>query len=100
MTRIRKVRGQNIDIGLDSIDVIAIQVRTPVRTGNLRDNFNLDQGRAVNSTYYGDWVERGTSRFHGRFMTARAIPEIAERLVKKVGRQLDEVKLLDLPKRR
>lgn len=101
MSRIRKVRGQNIDIALETIDVVAIRIRTPVKTGLLRDNFHVDsRGRIVNPTFYGDWIERGTSSIAPRFMTAKAIPEIARRLERKVGKQIDEAKLLDLPKKR
>ena len=101
MPRIRKFRGQDIDIALESVDIVSIRIRTPKVTGNLQDGFYIDsKGRAVNEVYYGDYVERGTTLMAPRFMVARAIPEIADRMIRKVGKQLDEIKLLDLPKKR
>ena len=101
MPRIRKFRGQDIDIALEQVDVVCIQDKTPVVTGDLKKGFKLDSaGRIVNEVYYGDYVERGTTKMGPRFMVARAIPEIADRMIRKVGKQLDEIKLLDLPKKR
>lgn len=104
MSRIRKVRGQNIDIALEEADIISINhenTPTPVKTGNLRDNFRIDsRGRVVNPTSYGDMIERGTAKIRPYFMVATSIPTIARRLERKVGKQIDEAKLLDLPKKR
>lgn len=99
--KIVKFLGQDIDIGLTISDVSLIQspLRTPVRTGNLRDSFVLINGEIKNDAFYGEWVELGTTRFVGRYMIAKSIPEIAGKLQRRVVNQLDKIKLFDLPKR-
>ena len=97
--RNKKIMGQYIDIDFDELDITTIRVRTPVVTGMLVGNFRLENGSIVNETLYGDYVERGTSKMAPRFMVARSIPSIANRLIQKFMKQLDKAKLLDLPKR-
>lgn len=99
MPRIRKIRGQPIDMDLIDLDVTTIRVRTPVVTGNLQNNFSIVDGEIVNPTHYGAFVERGTSKMAPRFMVFRSIPTIARRLVHRVVDQLNRAKLFDLPKR-
>lgn len=99
--RVRKFRGQDIDISLEMVDVFTIQAITPVDTGELRDGFFVDRdGTIKNFTFYGDWVEKGTSKMRGRWMVARSIPQIGQRMARKVGDQIDRAKIFDLPKRR
>ncbi len=105
MPRIRKIRGQDIDISLNKGDIDKIIPRTPEKTGKLKGGFTIDNsGRIVNPVFYGDWQERGFihhvsgKRIPGKFMVFDSIPEIAERFEKRVADQLDAVQLLDLPK--
>jgi hypothetical protein len=83
--------GEKINLDFDDLDITTIRVRTPVVTGFLQRNFVLENGHIVNETLYGDYVERGTSKMAPRFMVARSIPFIANRLARRVGEQLMRV---------
>ena len=109
MPRLARIRGNNIDIGLTDSDISIIRdspgpysggLRTPHVTGRLRGGFVVDDGMIVNSVPYAHWVERGNSRFSGRFMVSISITEIAMRLVERIKGQLERADLLDLPRRR
>lgn len=106
--RIRRIRGARIDIALTEADLAVLKAVTPVSVGPttyyngyLRDHMTLyADGSIKTRTFYGGWVEQGCAKFAGRFFVARSIPRIAMSLKDRVARQLDEAKLLNLPKKR
>ena len=92
-----RIRGQELDISFDDGDLHIIRARTPVLTGLLVSRFVVDgEGRIVNDTPYGDIQERGNSKYEARFMVAKSIPEIGDRLVQRVLDKLDKIRLLNL----
>jgi len=86
-----------IDIELDIIDVDTIKLKTPVKTGKLRDGWRVDDGDIVNEVDYADKVENGTVETPGHFMAERSVPQMEDRMQDKVQRQLDEPGVLELP---
>ena len=83
-----------IDVGANIVDVDLIRAKTPVKTGRLREGFRLDDGDIVNEVEYVNVVEYGTATRPGVYMIARSIPEIADRIMKRVNDQLRGKKLL------
>lgn len=95
-----KVRVGNkiIDIELDIIDVSIIRTKTPVKTGALRDNFDIDiDGNIINLLDYAPLVEFGTDDRPGAFMATRSLDEIGERLAKRIAEQINQPGLIVLP---
>lgn len=100
MPETKTIRGERIDISLKPEDVVTITQpgRTPVKTGNLRDRFVIEDGEVRNDAFYAEWIERGTTRIRAHLMVEISIPEIADRFVRRVGQQLIDADLLDLPR--
>ena len=83
----------------DAISIL--RKNTPVDTGLLRSNWgaipktgrNFAQLTLYNNTYYAGYVESGTRRMRGRFMTRRSLPQIQvafrENLQKEVSNELE-----------
>ena len=93
-----KVGNITLKVAFDVIDIDIIQLKTPVRSGALRDGFIIDvEGAIVNNVDYASFVEFGTVNMAGRFMVTQSLPEIGERLAKKLAEQLDTPKLITLP---
>lgn len=93
-----KVGDLVIEVALDAIDVSVIRAKTPVRTGNLRDGFDIDlDGNITNLVDYADEVEYGTVNRPGAFMVERSLPEIEERLVERIAEQIDRPGIIKLP---
>lgn len=70
-----------------------IQSLTPVRSGDLQAGWQTDKSTIYNEVPYCRYVDEGTSRMEGRFMTQRSIPQIEAYYVgaiqKQVRRQLE-----------
>lgn len=93
-----KVGNKTVKVEFDALDVNIIRLKTPVDTGRLRDGFVLTiDGDIINEVEYAGYVEQGTVNMPGVFMVERSLPEIAERLAKRVAEQIDEPGLIVLP---
>jgi len=97
MTKV-KVGDIFVDVAFDILDVQIIQLKTPVKTGQLRDGFKLDlSGNILNNVDYADKVEFGTIDRPGAFMVHRSIPEMQGRLAKRLAERIDTPGLVILP---
>lgn len=65
-----------------------IRSLTPVRSGQLERGWQSDKQSIYNEVEYCPYVDQGTSRFEGRFMTQRSIPQIAEYYVDAIQTQV------------
>ncbi len=92
---IKLVGKRTVNVTFDAIDVAVIKLKTPVKTGLLRDSFTLDGDAIVNPVDYADEVEYGTMNTPGAFMIERSLKEIGERLAKRVADQIDGPGLID-----
>lgn len=61
--------------------VDAIGSRTPVRTGNLKNNIDSDSTSIFDDAPYAGFVEGGTVYFEGRFMLENSLGEIEEEFI-------------------
>lgn len=79
-----------VNLTFDAIDVDIVQSDTPVVTGNLRDHFQVEFGTGdiINPVEYADEVEFGTVDRPGRFMATQNLPELGERMVERIEKQL------------
>ena len=90
-----KIGDAEIEVSMHAADVQTIRGRTPVKTGALRDGFQLTiEGAIINEIKYVLDVEFGTSTQPGRFMIEQSLPEIIERAEKKAIEQIQTQKLL------
>lgn len=97
MTR-KKVGRHTVDISLDSLDVATVRAKTPVKTGRLRDGWEVDaEGNLVNEVEYAAEVEFGTVNTPGRFMAEQSLPEMGQRLAKRIAEQINRPGILILP---
>ena len=93
-----KIGNKEVDVAFDTIDIDIIRSKTPVQTGNLRDNFTLTiDGEIENPVDYADEVEFGTTSKPGVFMVERSLDEIGERLAERMADQINQPGLIKLP---
>jgi hypothetical protein len=94
----RRVGKHIVDVSLDSLDVATVRAKTPVKTGRLRDGWHIDaDGQVSNEVEYATEIEFGTVSRPGAFMAERSVPEIAQRLAKRIAEQIDRPGLIVLP---
>jgi len=85
-----------VDASFQAGDVSIIQVKTPVKTGNLRQGFDIDiNGDISNDVEYADEIEFGTTTRPGRFMVQQSLQEIGERLIDRIVEQISNKMILD-----
>jgi hypothetical protein len=71
--------------------VYIIREKTPVRTGNLRDNFMEDGSSIFNDVSYSSYVEYGTRYQSGKFMMTQSIPRIEDEFIDNILMELDNI---------
>ncbi len=75
----RKALDRTIAYGIDEVGG-----RTPVRTGNLKNNWDSDDTTIFDDVYYGVFVEEGTRYFSGRFFLLSSLLPIELQFVEEI----------------
>lgn len=65
-----------------------IEGRTPVKTGNLKSNWQITERTIFNDEYYANFVEYGTIWFDGYFMATDSTKEIEKRFVQEIQKEI------------
>jgi hypothetical protein len=83
----QRERDRAFQISLDKTIAFGVDVAasyTPVRTGNLKSRWEGDDDSIFNDEYYAKYVDDGTSRFSGRNMTLKSVPDVTEEFIDNV----------------